>query len=123
MLYQLQPVPGTATVADAARMQEIAVRHYFLESLRTRDAHPEIPVADIYFKEVCDDAINVARRIFDFWGLPLSDASLQAMTNWNLRNDKNRLGNFRYDPALAQVDQAGFEASIAPYMQQFYPKS
>ena len=121
MLYMLQPVPGMVTVADAARMQEFAVRHYFLENLKARDRQPEIPVADYYIEDVCNDAVGVAQKIFEFWTIPLSDSSIQRMRVWESANTKDRFGQFRYTMEGAGVNREQFEASIEPYMRRFYP--
>jgi hypothetical protein len=123
MLHTLRPVKGTDTVKDSAVMQEFYQRHCLLQNLRIRDKHPEIPIADFYYEEVRDDAPALAQKIFQFWGVPLEDNDLHTMRHWDTANKQHKLGRFNYTLAETGIDPIQYEASLAPYLQRFFPNA
>jgi hypothetical protein len=123
MLHTLRPVKGSDTVHDSAAMQQFYMRHCLLQNLKIRNEHPEIPVADFYYEDVRDGAIELARKIFNFWGVDLSEESLQRMRRWDSSNQQHKLGRFEYTLEESGIDPGQYEASLAPYLQRFFPNS
>jgi Sulfotransferase family len=123
MLHTLRPIKGTDTVRDSAVMQQFYMRHCLLENLRIRDEHPEIPVLDFYYEDVRDRATDLAVKIFEFWGLGLSGASIRRMSAWDDANRQHKLGRFEYTLEESGIDRMQYEASLAPYMKRFFPSA
>lgn len=121
MLHRLQPIPHLDTLADSARMQQFVIKTFIVDSLKIRDADPDFPIADFYYEDVRDDAINVAQRILDFWGQPLSDDSLARMRSWDAGNAQHKLGRFEYSIEEAGIDMDQYRVDFDPYLRRFYP--
>ena len=112
---------GQATLEHNGHLLENYISHKLLENLRVRERRPEIPVADFYYEQVRDDAVGLAKNIFDFWGQPLPAQSRQLMQDWETKNNQHKYGKFDYTVEETGIDRARMEANMGAYMQRFYP--
>jgi hypothetical protein len=119
LLQDLQPVHGTATLEDHSRLMADWTRHCLLENLRLRDAVPDLPVADFYYDDLIRDAVGVAEKIFEFWGVPLSDYDHRRIEDWEATNSQHKEGKFVYSVEDSGIDRAAFERSLQPYLDRF----
>jgi hypothetical protein len=111
---------GKGSLPQYGRMLEDYITETFLENLKIRAAHPEIEIADFYYEDVVKDAIGLAAKIFDFWGVELSAQDRQRMQAWETANSQHKFGRFEYTIEEMGVDRARMEARLQPYMQKFY---
>jgi hypothetical protein len=61
-----------------------------------RDAHPEVPVCDVAYRDIVADPVGTVRSIYDFFGLEFSDDSEIAVKRWWSENPPNKAGSHRY---------------------------
>ena len=111
---------GKASLEDCGHLLEDYISRTFLENLKVRECHPEIKIADFYYEDVCNDAMGLAQRMFDFWGVPLAAKSRQQMEVWMAENKQHKFGNFEYTIEEMGVDRARMETRLEPYMHRFY---
>jgi hypothetical protein len=121
LLQGLEPTNGTSSTRDSAELLAWWTRHCLLENLRIRERQPEIPIVDFYYEDVCDDAVVLAQKIFDFWGIQLSEESQKRMRDWELSNNQHKLGKFEYTLDEAGINREEYEATIESYLHRFYP--
>ena len=120
--WMLQNLPqGTASLEHYGHLLEDYITNQFMDNLAIREKRPDIKVADFYYEEVINDAVGLARKMFDFWGQPLAASDIQAMQDWEHTNGQHKFGKFEYTIEEMGVDRARMEARLEPYMQRFYP--
>jgi hypothetical protein len=85
--------------------------------LRCRAALPPGTFLDVSFKTLTEDVAGVVARIYAFVGLPLSDASLRRMLEWNEANPQHKRGKHSYSLATYGLTEAQIETLFRPYLQ------
>jgi Sulfotransferase family len=63
---------------------------------RRRGCAPATQFFDVRYEEVLGDPLGVARRIYDYFGLPLAREAEEAMTHYLARSPKDRFGTHLY---------------------------
>jgi len=114
---------GKGALREYGALLEDYITHAFLENLRIREARPEIPIADFYYEDVCNDAVGLAAKIFDMWGFPLSPQDMAELQRYESANSQHQYGKFMYSLEEMGIDRTRMERRLAPYMQRFYNRS
>jgi hypothetical protein len=114
---------GKGTLREYGALLENYITQAFLENLRIREARPEIPIADFYYEDVCNDAVGLAAKMFEFWGFPLSAQDMVQLHAYEDANIQHQYGKFVYSLEEMGIDRARMERRLAPYMQRFYSGS
>jgi len=111
---------GKGSLPQYGELLEDYIAHAFLENLKIRDRHPELHVADFYYEQVVGDAVGLAQKIFDFWGVELTASDKARMLAWEQHHSQHKLGKFNYTVEEMGVNRARMETKLRPYMQKFY---
>ncbi|HKY90446.1 MAG TPA: sulfotransferase [Nevskiaceae bacterium] len=90
-----------------------------LEHLRWRDANPGIPVLDLSFREVTEDALGAARKVYAFLGLALTPRAEAAMRRWEQDNPRDKHGKSTYSAEGIGLTQDAIRDVYAPYIARF----
>lgn len=61
-----------------------------------RDQIPDLKVLDLDYLEVVSQPEITARKVYDFWGKPLSDAALARMLEWDASNPQGKHGSNKF---------------------------
>ena len=84
-----------------------------------RDAHPDVPVLDLAYRDIEHNDTDVARAIFAFVGKPLTPAAEAAMQQWSLENRKDKHGVNRYSINEAYVAPETVAQAFTAYSARF----
>lgn len=84
-----------------------------------RDANPQAPVLDLAFREITEDGLSAARRVYDFLGMELSTRAEAAMRAWQDDNGLHKHGRNTYSAAGIGTTDAAIREHFAPYRERF----
>ena len=87
------------------------------EHLKNRQRLPNLNILDIHYDEVTGSSDVVAKKIYQFCGMTLSDETLRNIRNWEAANPIHKLGAFKYDPADYQLTPGLISAEFATYLE------
>jgi hypothetical protein len=96
------------------------VEHNFLNMeahLANRRAHPELPLLDIRFEDTVGSLPAVLERVYAHAGIPLDQASLDRMLQWDRANAMHKHGEFRYSLEELGLDDAVIRDRMARYFE------
>jgi hypothetical protein len=85
--------------------------------LANRRAHPELPLLDVRFEDIVGSLPAVLRRIYADAGVPLSEAALARMLQWDAENAMHKQGAFKYSLEELGLDEAVLRQKMASYFQ------
>jgi hypothetical protein len=91
------------------------------ESMRVRASGSlaERQVFDVHFTEFMHDEVGMVRRIYEYFGLQLSEEAEARMRRFLAANPKDKHGAHRYTLAQAGLDPAVERRRYASYQQHF----
>lgn len=72
-------------------------------------------VFDMHFSEMLKDQVGMAQRIYEHFGIPMSDEALRRMRSFIDRNPRDRHGTHRYT-----LEQFGLERGRERERYRFY---
>ncbi len=90
-----------------------------MEHMAWRDRHPDIQVLDLSFREVTEDGVGTVRKVYDFLGMPLSDAAIECVEEWERKNPKDKHGRGVYSAAAMGSTEDEIRQAFAPYVERF----
>jgi hypothetical protein len=108
-------VDPTEVGAHWSRKQQRMVER----GMAARDRLGEGAFLDLHYADLLDDPLKQVRRVYDFLGMGLSDATLRTMRDWLGAHPQHRHGRHRYrleDFGLARVD---LDRRFAAYRERF----
>jgi hypothetical protein len=83
---------------------------------------PSIPqILDIHFRELTGPVTPVIRKVYDFLGVELTEASLRRMLDWNDGNPQHKKGKYVYalaDYGLTEAMVTEMFASYVGFMEE-----
>lgn len=129
----VKSIPSVATTAMAMRrlysdrdstMQVGAGSvHLFaqaaFEHMRWRDANPDVPVLDLAFREINEDGLAAARKVYGFLGLSMSSDAETRMRAWEQDNQREKHGKGQYSAAMIGTTDEAIRGVYAPYIARF----
>jgi hypothetical protein len=95
------------------------VGHMANEHIKWRDANPDVEVLDLSFREVTDDGLGAARKVYDFCGLELSAAAEQRMRAWEENNQREKHGKNIYSLEMVGVTEEQIGQAFKSYIERY----
>jgi hypothetical protein len=89
------------------------------QAMAARDALGADRVLDVAQREIEDDPVAAAARIYDFAGLTLTGDVEAAMAVWANSNRRGARGAHRYTPEQYGLDAREITDAFAPYLERF----
>ncbi len=87
--------------------------------LQQRAALPHDPTIDVYYQDIVNDVVDVARRIHGARGTSLSKEGEQRMLAWERENAQHKYGKFIYSAEEYGLDPAGIRSAFSEYCARF----
>ncbi|MEJ7927433.1 sulfotransferase [Sphingobium sp. AN641] len=91
------------------------------DHLAWRDSDPDLQILDIAFSDVTSNDEAVVRKIYEAFGLPLTERSKQAMRDWSERNPRNKHGGHSYSSEKFGTTNEAIRARFTNYIDRFAP--
>jgi hypothetical protein len=85
--------------------------------LANRRVHPDLPLLDVRFGDIVGSLPAVLERIYADAGMPLGEASLDRMLQWDARNTMHKQGEFKYSLAELGLEEAALREKMANYFE------
>jgi hypothetical protein len=83
--------------------------------LANRQAHPDLPILDLRFRDIVGALPETIERIYAHAGMTLTPSSRERMLAWNQANAMHKHGEFKYSLADAGLDEAVIRQRMAGY--------
>jgi hypothetical protein len=93
--------------------------HKTLEHMKWRDSHSEFGVLDLSMREITEDAIGTAQKIYDFLGMTLSSIAKAEIQNWEQRNPIEKHGKNVYTAEGFGTTDDDIRRAFRPYIERF----
>jgi len=93
--------------------------HKALEHMKWRDSHPDVQVLDLSMREITQDGIATAQKVYDFLGMPLSSTAKAEIQGWEQRNPIEKHGRNVYTAEGVGTTDDVIRQAFAPYMERF----
>lgn len=87
--------------------------------LQWRDSKPDVEILDLGFREVTEDGIGTARKVYDFLGMEFTPVAEKAMRDWESDNPKDKHGKGVTNAASIGTTDEKIRERFAPYMERF----
>lgn len=81
-----------------------------------RSRRSDVPILDIDYRELRNDAPSVVERVYEFCGITPSDQAINNVKAWEQSNPKNRHGAFTYSLEEFGMTGDGVLEAFAPYI-------
>jgi hypothetical protein len=86
-----------------------------------RDAHPEIQILDVAYRDVEKNGMQIAERVYEFLGVPMTADARSSIAGWMDDNTQHKQGKHRYSIADAGVPEQRIREAFAEYTERFAP--
>lgn len=122
--YSSMMAHGHAVFSDQVDARAVA-QHWLNRNIRMVEAGMRVreqfprSFVDVYYRDLMQDPMPQVRRIYEFAGLPLSSAALQAIEQSRLDNRQNKHGVHRYDLATFGLTESQIQQAYAAYIEFF----
>jgi hypothetical protein len=113
-LYSDEAISPLLAPALTGIFSQCAIAH-----IEWRDRHPEVPVLDLSYKEINEDGMSAARRIYEFLDMPLSTDAERAMQRWQQDNGKDKHGKNIYSNEDLGIPEGEMRRLFAPYLDRY----
>jgi hypothetical protein len=74
---------------------------------------------DLHFREIVEDPVAAARRVYAHFGLPWTDEGEREMTAWSSAHPQGRHGAHRYDAARFGLSEGAIRERFRAYTERF----
>ncbi len=74
---------------------------------------------DLHFRDVQSDPVDAVRRMYEHFGMEMSEEGERRMRAWRDANPPGKYGEHRYDASDFGLDDAKMNAAFAPYLEHF----
>lgn len=114
-----------ALYTDSPRAETIGGEHLQMfahsaaEHMKWRDNYSGLSILDLGFREVTEDGVGAARRVFEFFDIPLTADAEKAMMRWENNNALGKHGKHAYSAAEVGVTEEQIETTFADYRNRF----
>lgn len=95
------------------------LRDGMVNTIAARDRLGEDRFIDVHHQELVADASGTLRRVYDFLNLPLTDAFLQSVAQWQHRNQPGAHGVHRYTAEEFGLDPQKIRDDYGFYIDRF----
>ena len=90
-----------------------------LEHMKWRDANPEFTVLDLSMREITQNGIATAQKVYDFINIPLSSSAKFEIQKWEERNPIDKHGRNIYSSESVGTTDDEIRQAFAPYIERF----
>lgn len=118
-LYMRKMYLENATSFDLGPVLAVLVAHMADEHVKWRDSHPDIQVLDLSYREINEDGMNAVRKVYDYFGMPLSTAAEKAMQEWEQENKQHKHGKNVYSIEAMGATETSLRLAFASYIQRY----
>ena len=84
-----------------------------------RDAHPDLPIHDMRYKDLIADPVATIRKAYAQFGRELSDAGAQGVLTWLRENPADKHGKRSYSLEEFGLDDATVRQKFARYSENY----
>lgn len=84
-----------------------------------RARNPHIPILDLAFQDVVKDGEGVARKVYDFAGLELTEDALRGVRQWEADNPKGKHGEAKYSAEEVGSTDEDIRRTFSRYYDAF----
>jgi hypothetical protein len=98
----------------------LIVEHNFLNMeahLVNRRTYADLPLLDVHFQHIVGSLPDVLTRIYAHAHVPLSQASLARMLEWEAGNARHKHGEFKYSLEALGLNEALIRTRMSSYFQ------
>lgn len=89
------------------------------QHMEWRDDNPDVQVLDLSFREINEDGIGTARKVYEFIGMPLSTSAENAMRKWELNNPREKHGKNVYSAEAIGTSDQDIHQTFSSYLKRF----
>ena len=89
------------------------------EHIKWRDETPGLAILDIGYDELNSDAMSAARKIYDYFGMPLTAKSEAAMRRWEDNNRRDKHPPNQYSAAAIGMTEHDIRNAFKGYVERF----
>ena len=89
------------------------------DAMEARRDLPTDRFLDVHYADLMDDPMKQVRRIYDFLGYRLEDATVESMAAFRSRNPKDKRGRHRYGPGDFGLTRRQLDEDFAPYREHY----
>ena len=87
------------------------------DAMEARRDLPTDRFLDVHYADLMDDPMKQVRRIYDFLGYRLEDATVESMAAFRSRNPKDKRGRHRYGPGDFGLTRRQLDEDFAAYRE------
>lgn len=84
-----------------------------------RERNPQTQILDLAFADINRDGMQVARKVYDFFGLSLTPRAEAGMQGWEEQNRRDRHAPAHYSSEMIGMIDEQIRAAFEPYNQRF----
>lgn len=84
-----------------------------------RDAHPEVAVCDVAYRELVSDPLGTVQRIYSTFGEELSGETVERIEGYAAANPRGARGRHAYDAESLGLDVDAVRERFADYTERF----
>ncbi len=88
-------------------------------TIAARDRLPDDRVVDVHFADTVGDPVGTVRRIYEHFGMEVTDAIADGVRAYLAANPRDKHGRHDYDLADFGLDHDEVSARFAPYRERF----
>lgn len=89
------------------------------QHLKWRADHPEVQILDLSFREIAEQGVATARKVYDFVGLPFTAQHERNILQWERDNPKDMYGKINHAAAAIGSSEEEIKAAFAAYRERF----
>ena len=108
---------------DGSAMISAGVVNLFVkllhEHMAWRDSHADVPILDLSFREINEDGVATAKKVYDFLDMPLSRAAEDGMRNWEQNNRREKHPKSNYSAEGIGTTDAAIREACKPYIDRY----
>ena len=93
--------------------------HSAREHMKWRDENPGLQILDLSFDEINADGLGAARKIYDYFGMQLSEKAQSEIVTWEKNNNRDRHAKSIYSTAAIGTTDDAMRQTFAPYSERY----
>lgn len=84
-----------------------------------RERNPQTRILDLGFAEINGDGMSAVRKVYDFFGMPMSAQAEAGMRGWEDNNRRERHAPSQYSSEMIGMTDQEIRAAFEPYTARF----
>jgi hypothetical protein len=118
----LRGLSGPVDESERRRIAMEAIEHQqklFEKGMRQREAIGEDRFHDVSYHDVMAEPVRTVERLYDRFGLKLSEAAAENIRDWVARNPQTKHGVHKHSPNDFGLEAAAINRQFAAYRERF----